>query len=142
MRPRFFTTAPPLIAVALFVASCGATPDSDQTDAVAAGTDNGADSDVDSGTGSEAPIEDIAPTTDGLAAPAATDAPAGSEAPVPTEPVPTEPATTEPAAQPVVEPSAERGYRKLFLQSVTQADQGVDFDFLQPPQRTQRVPRT
>ena len=28
-------------------------------------------------------------------------------------------------------PSAERGYRKLFLQSVTQADQGVDFDFLQ-----------
>jgi dihydroxy-acid dehydratase len=33
-------------------------------------------------------------------------------------------------ASPVVEPSAERGYRKLFLQSVTQADQGVDFDFL------------
>ena len=28
-------------------------------------------------------------------------------------------------------PSAERGYRKLFLQSVTQADEGVDFDFLQ-----------
>jgi len=34
------------------------------------------------------------------------------------------------AAAPVVEPSAERGYRKLFLQTVTQADQGVDFDFL------------
>jgi dihydroxy-acid dehydratase len=33
-------------------------------------------------------------------------------------------------AQPVREPSAARGYRKLFLQSVTQADQGVDFDFL------------
>jgi dihydroxy-acid dehydratase len=33
-------------------------------------------------------------------------------------------------AQPVREPSAPRGYRKLFLQSVTQADQGVDFDFL------------
>jgi len=31
---------------------------------------------------------------------------------------------------PVVAPSAERGYRKLFLQSVTQADHGVDFDFL------------
>ncbi len=32
-------------------------------------------------------------------------------------------------------PRAERGYRKLYLQSVTQADQGVDFDFLQaqPP---------
>jgi len=34
-------------------------------------------------------------------------------------------------AAPKVRPSAERGYRKLFLQSVTQADQGVDFDFLQ-----------
>jgi dihydroxy-acid dehydratase len=44
------------------------------------------------------------------------------------------------AAQPFVEPSAERGYRKLFLQSVTQADQGVDFDFLQPPQRARRIP--
>ena len=31
---------------------------------------------------------------------------------------------------PVHEPVAERGYKKLFLQSVTQADQGVDFDFL------------
>jgi dihydroxy-acid dehydratase len=31
---------------------------------------------------------------------------------------------------PVVEPTAERGYRKLFLQTVTQADQGVDFDFM------------
>jgi len=44
------------------------------------------------------------------------------------------------AARPVIEPSAERGYRRLFLQSVTQADQGVDFDFLMPPQRTRRVP--
>jgi dihydroxy-acid dehydratase len=34
------------------------------------------------------------------------------------------------AAHPITPPSAERGYRKLFLQSVTQADQGVDFDFL------------
>lgn len=31
---------------------------------------------------------------------------------------------------PAVPPSAPRGYRKLFLQSVTQADEGVDFDFL------------
>jgi len=34
------------------------------------------------------------------------------------------------AAHPVSEPGAERGYLKLFLESVTQADQGVDFDFL------------
>ncbi len=34
------------------------------------------------------------------------------------------------AAHPVSEPTAERGYLKLFLESVTQADQGVDFDFL------------
>jgi len=32
--------------------------------------------------------------------------------------------------QPIVRPSAERGYRKLFLENVTQADQGVDFEFL------------
>jgi dihydroxy-acid dehydratase len=44
------------------------------------------------------------------------------------------------ASRPVAEPSAERGYRKLFLQCVTQADQGVDFDFLMPSQRTRRVP--
>ncbi len=34
------------------------------------------------------------------------------------------------AQSPVQLPSAPRGYKKLFLQSVTQADQGVDFDFL------------
>lgn len=34
---------------------------------------------------------------------------------------------------PVVEPSAECGYRKLNLQTLTQADQGVDFDFLRAP---------
>jgi dihydroxy-acid dehydratase len=33
-------------------------------------------------------------------------------------------------AAPRVRPTARRGYRKLFLDSVTQADQGVDFDFL------------
>ncbi|MEO6959050.1 MAG: IlvD/Edd family dehydratase [Burkholderiaceae bacterium] len=34
-----------------------------------------------------------------------------------------------------------RGYRKLFLRSVTQADQGCDFDFLQATDFTQSVPR-
>ena len=33
------------------------------------------------------------------------------------------------AEQPVVRPRAERGYRKLFPETVTQADRGVDFDF-------------
>jgi dihydroxy-acid dehydratase len=33
-------------------------------------------------------------------------------------------------AKPVTEPTAARGYLKLFLESVTQADKGVDFDFL------------
>ena len=45
------------------------------------------------------------------------------------------------AAAPVTPPAAERGYRKLFLQSVTQADQGADFDFLMPPPTGVRVPR-
>ncbi len=31
---------------------------------------------------------------------------------------------------PVIAPTAQRGYLKLFLDTVTQADQGVDFDFL------------
>ncbi len=44
--------------------------------------------------------------------------------------------------QPVAEPSAERGYRKLFLQTVTQADQGVDFDFMRAAVMTGKVPRT
>ena len=30
----------------------------------------------------------------------------------------------------ITPPTAERGYRKLFLQTVTQADKGCDFDFL------------
>jgi dihydroxy-acid dehydratase len=33
-------------------------------------------------------------------------------------------------ANPITAPKAPRGYRKLFLQTVTQADCGVDFDFL------------
>jgi dihydroxy-acid dehydratase len=43
---------------------------------------------------------------------------------------------------PVTPPTAERGYRKLFLATVTQADKGVDFDFLRPPQTRDRVPKT
>ena len=35
---------------------------------------------------------------------------------------------------PVVEPTAERGDHKLFLQEVTQADKGVDFAFLKVAQ--------
>jgi dihydroxyacid dehydratase/phosphogluconate dehydratase len=32
--------------------------------------------------------------------------------------------------KPVQEPKAARGYLKLFLENVTQADKGVDFGFL------------
>jgi len=42
----------------------------------------------------------------------------------------------------VVAPVAERGYRKLFLQAVTQADQGVDFDFLRAATMVGKVPRS
>lgn len=44
------------------------------------------------------------------------------------------------AEQPVVEPTADRGYRKLFLQTVLQADQGVDFDFLRATKTTGKAP--
>ena len=44
------------------------------------------------------------------------------------------------AAKPVVIPTAQRGYRKLFLETVTQADKGVEFDFLMPPM-TGKVPK-
>jgi hypothetical protein len=37
-------------------------------------------------------------------------------------------------------PELQRGYRKLFLESVTQADRGCDFDFLAQETRL-RVPR-
>ena len=43
---------------------------------------------------------------------------------------------------PVHEPTAERGYHKLFLQTVLQADRGVDFDFMQPPRMVGTTPRT
>jgi dihydroxy-acid dehydratase len=38
-------------------------------------------------------------------------------------------------------PSAERGYRRLFLESVTQADEGADFAFLRAARTRGRVPR-
>jgi len=42
---------------------------------------------------------------------------------------------------PVTEPKADRGYRKLFLTTVTQADKGVDFDFLAAPETRGRIPK-
>jgi dihydroxy-acid dehydratase len=42
---------------------------------------------------------------------------------------------------PVTVPTAERGYRKLFLENVTQADQGVDFEFLRSAGPKERVPK-
>ncbi len=41
---------------------------------------------------------------------------------------------------PVVIPSAGRGYAKLFLDTVTQADQGVDFDFLRAVKMVGKAP--
>lgn len=49
--------------------------------------------------------------------------------------------TRRAAAQPVTPPQAARGYRKLFLDTVTQADRGVDFDFLAAPETRGRLPR-
>jgi dihydroxy-acid dehydratase len=43
--------------------------------------------------------------------------------------------------KPIEQPQAERGYRKLFLQNVTQSDQGVDFAFLRPARMAGKVPR-
>lgn len=45
------------------------------------------------------------------------------------------------AEQPVVVPTAARGYKRLFLQTVTQADQGVDFDFLRAAEMRGTVPQ-
>ena len=44
------------------------------------------------------------------------------------------------AAHPIERPTGERGYRKLYMQSVTQADQGVDFDFLRATDTKESVP--
>lgn len=54
--------------------------------------------------------------------------------------VPAEELARRAQQSPVVEPTAERGYRKLFLQTVTQADQGVDFDFLQAVNKIGKAP--
>ena len=56
--------------------------------------------------------------------------------------VPAEELARRAAAKPVTPPSAERGYRKLFLESVTQADKGVDFDFLRAPATRATIPAT
>ena len=45
------------------------------------------------------------------------------------------------ASNPVTPPSAQRGYRKLYLQAVTQADQGVDFDFLRATHSAGTIPQ-
>lgn len=45
------------------------------------------------------------------------------------------------AEQPVSPPQGERGYRKLFMDTVTQADRGVDFDFLAATESRGRLPR-
>jgi dihydroxy-acid dehydratase len=45
------------------------------------------------------------------------------------------------AAQPVTVPTGARGYHKLFLQTVTQADQGADFDFLRATEHRGSVPQ-
>ena len=42
---------------------------------------------------------------------------------------------------PITSPTAERGYKKLFLDTVTQADQGVDFDFLRAAKMVGNTPR-
>ena len=54
--------------------------------------------------------------------------------------VPAEELARRAAAQPVTPPTAERGYRKLFLESVTQADKGADFDFLRAAATRATVP--
>ena len=41
---------------------------------------------------------------------------------------------------PVIEPTAARGYHRLFLQTVTQADRGADFDFLRAPETIGKTP--
>ena len=43
---------------------------------------------------------------------------------------------------PITSPTAERGYKKLFLDTVTQADQGVDFDFLRAAKMVGKTPQS
>jgi len=44
-------------------------------------------------------------------------------------------------AQKIEPPTGTRGYHKLFLERVTQADQGVDFDFLRAAEFVEKIPR-
>jgi dihydroxy-acid dehydratase len=44
-------------------------------------------------------------------------------------------------AKKIEPPVGERGYHKLFLERVTQADQGVDFDFMRAAKTVEKVPR-
>ena len=44
--------------------------------------------------------------------------------------------------RPVSPPTAARGYLKLFLEEVNQADEGVDFNFLKATQMTSKVPKS
>lgn len=55
--------------------------------------------------------------------------------------IPDEELARRASLKPVVTPTAQRGYRKLFLDSVTQADKGVDFDFLMPPATAGKIPK-
>ena len=55
--------------------------------------------------------------------------------------VPAEELARRAKASPVTIPTAGRGYRKLFLETVTQADQGVDFDFLRAEHMRATIPQ-
>ena len=45
------------------------------------------------------------------------------------------------ANNPITPPTALRGYQKLFLDTVMQADKGVDFDFLRASSMVGKTPR-
>ena len=45
------------------------------------------------------------------------------------------------ADNPIASPTAERGYKKLFLDTVMQADKGVDFDFLRAAKMVGKTPK-
>ena len=50
-------------------------------------------------------------------------------------------AQASPVQDPLKKPGAERGYKKIYMQTVTQADQGVDFDFLMSTESKGKIPR-
>jgi dihydroxy-acid dehydratase len=55
--------------------------------------------------------------------------------------IPDEELTKRMQENPITSPTAERGYKKLFLDTVTQADQGVDFDFLRAAKMVGKTPK-